>query len=511
MNAIESKWVKTAGNGIKLKKPLALVTAALLGFGLASAVVGDAPKSAMAQGLSNQYSGVRTASGIAPLSFADLVERVRPSVVSINVKNGNTRTAAEDLFKGIPDLPDDHPLNEFFKRFQQDPRNDQRNRRPILAQGSGFIISEDGYVVTNHHVIDKASEISVTLDDGKKLEAKLIGSDPRTDLALVKISENRKFPTVKFASEQARVGDWVLAVGNPFGLGGTVTAGIVSARGRDIGSGPYDYLQIDAAVNRGNSGGPAFNLKGEVVGVNSAIFSPSGGNVGIAFAIPSDLAKTVISQLRSTGSVSRGWLGVTIQNVTEDIAESLGLETPKGAMVAKLTPNGPAAESGIEVGDTIVEVNGDEIRDSRDLARKVASLEPNKTARITVFRDGRELDVAVRLGLFPDRQKLAKLEDGQPLGTDLEILGLTIAPAKEESGLSKDGVVITEVNPKSGAADKGLKAGDVILEIGGQIVSKPDDVEQGVKSAKDKGRKAVLLRIRSGEEQRFIALPLKIS
>jgi serine protease Do len=209
--------------------------------------------------------------------------------------------------------------------------------------------------------------------------------------------------------------------------------------------------------------------------------------------------------------VSRGWLGVTIQNVTEDIAESLGLETPKGAMVAKLTPNGPAAESGIEVGDTIVEVNGDEIRDSRDLARKVASLEPNKTARITVFRDGRELDVAVRLGLFPDRQKLAKLEDGQPLGTDLEILGLTIAPAKEESGLSKDGVVITEVNPKSGAADKGLKAGDVILEIGGQIVSKPDDVEQGVKSAKDKGRKAVLLRIRSGEEQRFIALPLKVS
>ena len=302
---------------------------------------------------------VQTPMGRAPLSFADIVERVKPAVVSIHVTNGGAKTAQGPQGpKGgtpksprdfLPDLPDDHPLNEFFKNLPKEWRGQPSpSPRPSLAQGSGFVISTDGYVVTNNHVIDSASKIQVSFDKDNKYEAELIGTDQRTDIALLKIKDtSRPFTFVKFSDKTPRIGDWVLAIGNPFGLGGSVTAGIVSAQGRDIGSGPYDYMQIDAAVNRGNSGGPTFNLEGEVVGVNTAIYSPSGGNVGIAFAIPSKTASEVVEQLKSGGSVNRGWLGVKIQNVDEDTAASLGLNEPKGALVSDVTAGGPAAAAGL--------------------------------------------------------------------------------------------------------------------------------------------------------------------
>lgn len=489
--------------------PIGLAIAGIFALGVTAAVVSKLAPEASASPNDRAQAGVAVPFANAPLSFADLVDKVRPAVVSINVKNGKSRVN-RDLFRGLPDLPDDHPLNEFFKRFRKDFRGSPGPSQPTLAQGSGFIISRDGYVVTNHHVIDKADNITVTMDNGDKREAKLIGSDSRTDLALLKIVEKGDYPVVEFTNEPARVGDWVLAVGNPFGLGGTVTAGIVSARGRDIGSGPYDYLQIDAAVNRGNSGGPAFNLKGQVVGVNTAIFSPSGGNVGIAFAVPADLARTVVDELRHSGSVSRGWLGVTIQNVSEDIAASLGLDKPEGAMVIKITPGGPAAKSDIKIGDAIVEINGDHIKDSRDLSRKIASLQPKSDVRVTVYRDGGKKTISLQLGRFPGMAKLAKLQEGKPVGEELEDLGLSLAPVPDQpSSDGENGVLITDVNPESNAAEKGLKSGDIILEVGGEAVSRPDDVVEGVKAAKRKGRKAILLRIKSGDEQRFIALPLR--
>lgn len=514
MACVEKERLLTLNNTEKKHKKMIRGLSAITALTLAVGVIGfgvsqnSVPASAQAQ---KKYDSVQTPYGRAPLSFADLVEKVRPAVVSIHVK-GKSRAVAQrpgQKFRGIPDLPEDHPLNEFFKRFKKD-RNatPNRRRRPSLAQGSGFFISEDGYIVTNHHVINNANEIQITRDGGEKLTAKLIGSDPRTDIALIKVTKKGTYPFVKFSGKKSRVGDWVLAVGNPFGLGGTVTAGIISARGRDIGSGPYDYLQIDAAVNRGNSGGPTFNLDGEVVGVNTAIFSPSGGNVGIAFAVPAELTKSVIEQLKSSGSVSRGWLGVTIQTITDDIAASIGLSKTEGALVTKITSGGPAARSDIEVGDAILKVNETQIKDSRDLARTIASLNPKTQAKITILRDGKQKVVSVKLGQFPGMKKLAKLQQGSPVGEELEDLGIALAPNTAKGKKKGKGVVITDVEPDSKAAEKGLKVGDVILEVGGESVNLPDDVLAGVKNAKEKGRKAVLMRVRSGTQQRFIALPL---
>lgn len=495
------------------RKPLALAFAGALGIGIAGAAIAPNAPFAVAQ-TNNAQNTVVTPYGRAPLSFADLVQKVRPAVVSIQVKNGKDESVAERGMPdfNMPDIPKDHPLYEFFERFRKDgPGNSPRRPRRSLAQGSGFIVSADGYVVTNDHVVGKASEIIVTMDDGTKHDAELIGTDERTDLAVLKIKSSEKFPFVEFASKTARVGDWVLAVGNPFGLGGTVTAGIVSAHNRDIGSGPYDYLQIDAAVNRGNSGGPAFNLDGKVIGVNTAIFSPSGGNVGIAFAVPSELAKQVVEQLKSDGKVARGWLGVTIQSVSDDIAESLGLEEPKGALVTKFAEGAPAAKSGLKVGDLIVGVDSEEIGDSRDLARTIAGYTPDKTVKLKVIRNGDEKTVNVRLGTFPTGKQLAALRSGQsaPAKAEMEDLGLSLAPASAATGPGGPGVVIIDVDPDSEAAEKGLKAGDIILEVAGITVNDPKDVENGVRSAKDKGRTAVHMLVRSGDSQRFIALPLK--
>jgi serine protease Do len=496
---------------------VALAASAALGFGVLAPI-----QSARAEVAAGQT--VQTPFGHAPLTFADLVDKVKPAVVSVSVVNdGGASKLAEndkDSKKGggltIPDLPPDHPLHDFFKHLPKE-FGQEEGRRPkvIQGQGSGFVISADGYVVTNNHVIDGATKIQVTFDDDDtKYEAKLIGTDQRTDVALLKIDSNKTFPFVKLSEKKPRVGDWALAVGNPFGLGGTVTAGIVSALARDIGSGPYDYLQIDAAVNRGNSGGPTFNLDGEVIGVNTAIFSPSGGNVGIAFDVPAKTVAEVIQQLKTGGTVKRGWLGVKIQNVDEDTAASLGLKEAHGALVSEVSPNGPAAAAGLKMQDAILQVNNDKIADSRDLARKIAELSPDTPVDIKVWRNNSEQSIKVKLGLFPKNAEEAMSGDqdngnssGDESKSSMELsqLGLTLMPARTGSG---EGVAIAEVDPSSDAAEKGLKSGDVILEVSGQIVKSPDDVVLGVKKAQDLKRTAVLLHVKSSDQKRFVAVQL---
>jgi serine protease Do len=503
--------------------PLGLMGAGLLGLSL---IAPTAPL--LAQRTDAQT--VQTPMGRAPLSFADIAERVKPAVVSVHV-GAPARTAQARGGKGgggapvIPEVPEDHPLHEFFKNLPREFRGPQGPQVPggavpRQAQGSGFIISPDGLVVTNNHVIDGAGKLQVSFDEREKFDAELVGADPRTDIALLRIKGGTTpFPHVKFADKTPRVGDWVLAVGNPFGLGGTVTAGIVSALARDIGSGPYDYMQIDAAVNRGNSGGPTFNLDGEVVGVNTAIYSPSGGNVGIAFAVPSRTAAEVIKQLQAKGAVSRGWLGVKIENVDEDKAASLGLSEQKGALVNEITPNGPAAGSQLKAGDVIVAVNGSRIENSRDLARKIAEYAPGTQVNIDVSRFGKPEAVTVKLGTFPGNQEVAKAEPApKPTSTEVGQLGLSLATAPAPGGPAPGGkagaaagagVAITDVDANSDAAAKGLKAGDIILDVQGQPVASPADVEAGVKNVKAAGRPAVMLRVKSGEATRFVAVQLK--
>ncbi len=499
----------------------ALAAAAMLGAGALALSAIEQPTPALAQ--LKPSDTVQTPLGRAPLSFADIVDKVKGAVVSVSVTNGgdkDAKTAGKEggkegnkRFGGIPDLPDDHPLKDFFKNLPKEFQGPMKPQRPQLAQGSGFIISADGYVVTNNHVVEGASKIEVSFDNQEKLDAELVGTDARTDLALLKLKGTAKsFPFVKFTGTPARVGDWVIAVGNPFGLGGTVTAGIVSALTRDIGSGPYDFLQVDAAVNRGNSGGPTFNLDGEVIGVNTAIFSPSGGNVGIAFAVPAKTAVAVIEQLKNQGKVSRGWLGVKIQNVDDDTAASLGLATPSGALVSEITPSGPAEASGLKARDAILNVNGDKIEDSRDLARKIAGYAPDTVVDVKVWRNGAEQTVKVKLGTFPSSQdELARLEEGKPGSApeamELQQLGLKLAPAGADG--VKDGVAIADVEDASDAAQKGIKQGDVILEVQGEPVKTAADVIAGVKKARELGRKAVLLHVRTGEQKRFVALQLK--
>ena len=515
MNNPDQSSVATENSrGRKLARgPLAVTAAALIAISALGLALGHDMRFAVAEPVQT----VQTPYGAAPLSFADLVEKVNPAVVSINVK-GDAKVAENDLqIPGLPDIPEDSPLYDFFKHFRQgQPNGGPQTPYPhsTMAQGSGFFISPDGLVVTNNHVVEDAKDISVTLENGDKYPATLVGADPRTDVALLKVNAPKPFPYVEFSNKDPRVGDWVLAVGNPFGLGGTVTAGIISAHNRDIGSGPYDYLQIDAAVNRGNSGGPSFNLDGEVVGMNTAIVSPSGGSVGIAFAVPAALVKEVVDQLQAHGTVDRGWLGVVIQNVSDDIADSIGLQEAKGAMVTKVAEDGPASKQDIKAGDVIVKVNGDKIDDFRDLARKIAELHPNTDVKLSIMRYGEKHQVDMKLGTFPSGKKLAALEDDKPdAGEQLDNLGLSLAPAAKVPGAGDEGVVITEVAPDSDAADKGLKAGDVILQVAGETVSQPGDVAKGVKKAiekaKDKDKVNVLIQIKTGDQTRFVALSLK--
>lgn len=452
-------------------------------------------------------------------SFAEVVQRVSPAVVSVRVKATVQPARDDGMFfgpRGFDDLPDNHPLKRFFREFRGDQerdegrRFDRRERRERMrptSQGSGFFISEDGYVVTNNHVVEGGSEFTIVTDSGKDLDAKLIGTDPRTDLAVLKVDSSDKFTYVDFAEDgKARVGDWVVAVGNPFGLGGTVTAGIISARGRDIGAGPYDdFIQIDAAVNRGNSGGPAFNLNGEVVGVNTAIFSPSGGNVGIAFAIPASTVRQVVQDLMKDGSVSRGWLGVQIQPVTKDIAESLALSTEKGALVSDVPADGPAKKAGIAAGDVITAVDGKEVTSPKELARLIASVQPGKSVEVSLWRNGKSENVKVDLGTMPGPEKQAEVEQPAPADANLlEDLGLTVT--RNEDG---KGVVVTDVEPGSDAADRGIQAGDVIVSVNSKDVSSGDDVTAAVAEAAKSGRKAVLMQVMREDTNRFVALPVE--
>ena len=467
---------------------------------------------------------VQTPFGRAPLSFADIVEKVKPSVVSISVTGGAKVARNQPNTPGkrppapgrgpqdmIPEGPEGDALRKFFDQLPREfggGGSGPTPPRPSLSQGSGFVISEDGYVVTNNHVVDGASKVTVAFDENNKHEATLIGTDQRTDLALLKIKTTGKtFPFVKFAKNQGRVGDWVLAVGNPFGLGGTVTAGIVSALGRDIGSGPYDFLQIDAAVNRGNSGGPTFNLDGEVVGVNTAIYSPgsNGGNVGIAFAVPAKIATEVIEQLKSSGSVSRGWLGVKIQDVDEDIAASIGVKDAKGALVNEVTVGGPAAASGLKTQDLIQSVNGAPVGNSRELARKIAEFAPDTNVDVKVLRAGKEETVKVKLGKFPGSTEVAaKVEPTAPTAAEFGPLGLSF----NVKAASKDGVAISEVDAESDASTKGLRTGDVVVEVNSQTVATPADVEAAVKKAQDAGRPSVLITVKSGEQRRVVSVKM---
>ena len=376
-----------------------------------------------------------------------------------------------------------------------------------MAQGSGFFISADGYIVTNNHVVDHAKDVTITTTDGKTIPARVIGTDPKTDLALLKVTEGGDYPFVSFASQAPRVGDWVIAVGNPFGLGGTVTAGIVSARGRDIGSGPYDdFLQIDAPVNHGNSGGPTFNANGEVVGVNTAIFSPSGGSVGIGFAVASDVAKSVIQSLKDDGKVARGWLGVQIQPVTQDIADSMGLKESKGALVDKAEKDSPAAAAGLKDGDVITSVNGEAVADSHDLARKIAALGPKKEADLAIIRNGSTQTMKVTLGAMQD-EKQAMADTPEAHAKDaMAKYGMSLEPATAVEGAGKTGVVVADVDPDGAAAQKGIATGDVILQVAGKPVSNPSDVTAAIDAAKSGGKKSVLMQVKTADSTRFVAL-----
>jgi serine protease Do len=493
-------------------RPSYSLRAALLGAVALAALGGVAFETSVAP-VSAAATTAQPAAG--PASFADVVDRVKPAVVSVKVKVDDAdQVDAEDM-PGLPDIPKNSPFYHFFRHFGMPDNNDGGDRAPRhhfgQAQGSGFFISSDGYIVTNDHVVDHATEVTVTTSDGKSMPAKVIGIDSKTDLALLK-AQGDNFPYVSFAAQPPRVGDWVIAVGNPFGLGGTVTAGIVSARGRDIGSGPYDdFLQIDAPVNHGNSGGPTFNAEGEVVGVNTAIFSPSGGSVGIGFAIASDVVRNVVDQLKANGSVTRGWIGVQIQNVTADLADNLGLKSQSGALVAEAQKNSPAAEAGVKSGDVITAVDGDVVADPHDLARRIAALGPKKTAKLSIVRNGSPMTIDVTLGTMPaDKTASADTHNSDSNGSSassaLAKLGLTLHAAH-----GQDGVVVSDVDPDGAAAEKGLKDGDVILEVAGKSVSRPSEVAEAIDAAKSDGKKSVLLRVKSGDGERYLTLPTRAS
>ena len=451
-----------------------------------------------------------------PVGFADIVEHVKPSVISVKV-NINEKVAKDDNDDDTPFQPGS-PMERFFRRFGGPdglPPGMRGGRgRVITGQGSGFFISADGYAVTNNHVVDGASKVEVTTDDSKTYTAKVIGTDQRTDLALIKVEGGSNFPFAKLSDGKPRIGDWVLAVGNPFGLGGTVTAGIVSAMGRDIGNGPYDdFIQIDAPVNKGNSGGPAFNTEGDVVGVNTAIYSPSGGSVGIAFSIPAQTVRNVVAQLKDRGSVSRGWIGVQIQPVTQDIADSLGMKKAEGALVAEPQANGPAAKAGIESGDVITAVNGETVKDARELARTIGGIAPGTAVKLNVLHKGADKLVNLTLGQLPNTIEAKADNDnndrgGVTRGTDVPKLGLTVAPANSVAGAGKEGVVVTEVDPKSAAAERGFKEGDVILEVAGKTVGSAGDVRDAISAARNDNKNSVLMRVKSGGQSRFVAVPL---
>ncbi len=488
--------------------------ASVAGIGAAVLVGGIGPQvQTRAAGLISPAVAAETAA--QPRGFADLVEKVKPAVISVRVRFDaaaqQTGTDEDDM---LP-FRQGSPLEKFFRQFGfQDMPNGMQGRQfqmptpRMAAEGSGFFISADGYAVTNNHVVNNAKTVQVITDDGKTLSAKVIGTDPNTDLAVIKV-DGKNFPFVKFADHDPRIGDWVVAVGNPFGLGGTVTAGIVSARGRDIGSGSNEFIQIDAPINRGNSGGPTFDLDGNVIGVNTAIYSPSGGSVGIGFDIPAATAKMVVAQLKDTGHVTRGWMGVRVQPVTAEIADSLGLKKAEGALVDEPQPGSPAAKAGIQAGDVITAVDGREVKDSRDLAQRIGAIAPGTPTQLSIWRKGETRTVSLTVGNMSDqRQANAGTDQQVTPDSGTPRLGLTLAPASDVGGAGDQGVAVMSVDPAGPAAEQGIKAGDVILDVAGKAVSKPEDVRQELASLHKDGKHSVLMRVKSGDATHFVAVPL---
>jgi serine protease Do len=448
-----------------------------------------------------------------PAGFADLVAKVKPAVISVHVKIDNTAQAMSmnESNNNILPFQPGSPFDKFFRQFgfPNMPNGMPQRHGMITGEGSGFFISPDGYAVTNYHVIDHAKSVQLTTDDGTIYTAKVVGTDPKTDLALIKVDGKKDFAYVKFANHEPRIGDWVVAVGNPFGLGGTVTAGIVSASGRDIGAGPYDdYIQIDAPINKGNSGGPAFDMDGNVIGVNTAIYSPSGGSVGIGFDVPAETTKMVVAQLRDKGYVTRGWIGVEMQSVTAGIADSLGMKQAEGAIVDEPQAGGPAAKAGIEAGDVITAVNGTAVKDSRDLALKIGMMAPGSSVKLDILHKGEAKAVTLTLGQMPNERQ-ANADNGQAKpATSVPHLGLMLAPANDVAGSGGKGVVVTGVEPNGPAADRGFQTGDVILDVGGKAVATVADVRKALTEAQAHGKHDVLMRVKAADGTRFVALPL---
>lgn len=476
-----------------------IITAQPFSLTAALAAGGSPQSSVLAQSTTGKSSSIP--------DFVDLVKAMKPAVVSVRVKAKLepqlSTMNGENPFKGTP-------FEKFFRRFGNDGNSQfGATPKPRMArgQGSAFFITSDGYLVTNNHVIDKAVEVEIVMDDGTTMQAKVVGTDPKTDIALLKASGRDDFPYVKLSDETPPIGSWVIAMGNPFGLGGTVTSGIVSAKGRDIGNGPYDdFIQIDAPVNAGNSGGPTFDMKGEVIGVNTAIASPSGGNVGIAFDIPSPVVKQVVAQLREKGHVERGWLGVQVQPVTGPIADSLGLKSAHGALISSPQADSPAAKAGLRSGDIITKVDDKEIKDARDLARTIAGFAPGRHVTLSLLRGGKVENKSVELGEL--KSKPETLATAGETEDSIDQLGLKVAPASSVEGAGDEGLAVLAVEADSAAADLGLQTGDVIKKVGNREVSSTSDLVAALGEAKQKGRKHTLALVHHADSDRYVPLPV---
>jgi serine protease Do len=519
----EPRSADQAGNAFsernRLRSRRLTLLTSVAGLAALSLIVGSGVYHRAADGFgptAAQAADTAQASLPHPEGFADIAAKVKPAVISVRVTIRNTadETVQQDGNDQVIPFAPGSPLQKFFRQFgdqggQPGLGMPQAHER-MIGEGSGFFISPDGYAVTNNHVVKDATSVQVTTADGAKYSAKVVGTDPKTDIALIKVNGGSNFPYVKFAGHEPRVGDWVVAVGNPFGLGGTVTAGIVSAESRDIGAGPYDdYIQIDAPINRGNSGGPAFDMNGNVIGINTAIYSPSGGSVGIGFDIPAQTAQRVVDQLKAHGSVTRGWLGVQIQPVTANIADSLGLKKAEGAIVDNVENGSPAAKAGLKSGDVIANVNGTPVKDARQFARTIATLAPDSTVKLDVLRNGQSETLSATLAKMPNEQMAnAGGFDNESTAPSVPRLGLTVAPARDVEGAGNQGVVVTGVDPNGPAAAAGVQAGNVILDVGGKAVANGADVAKQLQEAKAQGRRDVLIRVKAGDATQFVAVPL---